>query len=45
VEDLSSVVAKAIDYDGEWPTLGGVVGSRVIVNDMVGLAEKLRGMY
>ena len=45
MEDLSSVVAKAIDYHGEWPMLGGVVGSCVTVNDMVGLAEKLRGMY
>ena len=45
VENLSSVVAAATDYDGEWLTSGGVVGCRVTVNDIVRLAEKPRGMY
>lgn len=43
VEDLSSVVAEALDYEGEWPVVGGVAGSRVTVNELVALAERLRG--
>ncbi|KAH7073162.1 hypothetical protein FB567DRAFT_537185 [Paraphoma chrysanthemicola] len=43
VEDLSSVVAEAIDYKGEWPVRGGVAGSRVTVMQLIKLAENLRG--
>jgi hypothetical protein len=45
VEDLSSLVAEALDYEGEWPVRGGIAGSRISVTELIGLAEKLRGMY
>ncbi|KAK3348929.1 hypothetical protein B0T25DRAFT_591513 [Lasiosphaeria hispida] len=43
VEDLAGVVARAVEYDGEWPTLGGINGSTVTSAQVIALGEKIRG--
>jgi nucleoside-diphosphate-sugar epimerase len=43
VQDLAKVVAAAIDYDGEWPEVGGVRGGRITVSDLIKLGEDIRG--
>jgi hypothetical protein len=44
VEDLAAVVAKAVDYNGEWPIIGGVSGNRVPVSQIIKIGEKVRGL-
>ncbi|KAI1099399.1 NAD(P)-binding protein [Jackrogersella minutella] len=39
VEDIAAVVAKAIEYRGKWPSVGGMVGSRVTIREMLHLGE------
>ncbi|KAJ3546503.1 hypothetical protein NM208_g1976 [Fusarium decemcellulare] len=43
VEDLAAVVAEAVDFPEEWPRIGGTCGSRITVNELIGLDESLRG--
>lgn len=43
VQDLAGVVARAIDYEGEWPVVGGVRGSRISIKELIALAEEIRG--
>lgn len=43
VEDIVGVVARAVEYEGEWPRVGGVVGSQVTVAQLLELGEKIRG--
>lgn len=41
VEDIAGVVARAIEYEGEWPAVGGISGSRVTVREMLQLGEAI----
>lgn len=43
VQDLAAIVARAVDYDGEWPKLGGIRGNRVKVSEILRIGEKVRG--
>ena len=43
-QDLAAVVAGAVDYDGEWPVIGGIRGNRVTVSQILKIGEKVRGM-
>ena len=43
VQDLAGVVARAIDYEGEWPVVGGIRGSRISIKELVALGEEIRG--
>ncbi|KIL93742.1 hypothetical protein FAVG1_02303 [Fusarium avenaceum] len=43
VEDIVAVVARAVEYEGEWPTVGGIVGSEVTVAKLMELGEQVRG--
>lgn len=44
VQDLAGVVAEAVDYDGEWPVIGGIRGNRVTVSQILKIGERVRGM-
>lgn len=44
IQDVAKVVARAIDYPGKWPEIGGMVGSRIQMKELVHLAERIRGM-
>ncbi|KAF5012101.1 hypothetical protein FDECE_1818 [Fusarium decemcellulare] len=45
VEDLAAVMAEAVDFPEEWPRIGGICGSRITVNELIGLGESLRGPF
>lgn len=43
VEDTAEVAARAVEYDGEWPEIGGMCGQKMNVSELIKLGEKLRG--
>ncbi|UNI23332.1 hypothetical protein JDV02_009160 [Purpureocillium takamizusanense] len=45
VQDLAQVVARAVEYDGEWPMIGGVRGTELTVGQLLALGGKIRGSY
>lgn len=44
VQDIAGVVARAVDYEGEWPTSGGISGNRVTISQVLKIGEKVRGL-
>lgn len=45
VADFAQVVAKAVEYEGVWPVVGGIVGTKMPIGSLVALGEKVRGTY
>lgn len=45
LEDFANIVVKAIEYQGEWPTVGGVRGTDISIGELIALGEKVRGEY
>ncbi|KAL2137802.1 hypothetical protein VTI28DRAFT_8196 [Corynascus sepedonium] len=43
VHDVVNIVVKAIDYEGEWPEVGGINGHTLSVADEVAIGERVRG--
>ncbi|OKL60369.1 hypothetical protein UA08_04152 [Talaromyces atroroseus] len=43
VQDLANVVARAIGFEGEWPVIGGIQGTKISVGQLIALGEKVRG--
>ncbi|XPT00445.1 hypothetical protein M3J09_009598 [Ascochyta lentis] len=43
VQDLANVVAKAVEYEGEWPVIGGMRGSSISIARLIELGEDIRG--
>jgi hypothetical protein len=43
VHDLANVVAMAIDFDAEWPVVGGIRGTDISIGQLIVLGEKVRG--
>lgn len=43
VQDLAAVVARAVEYEGEWPVNGGICGNKVTVSQILEIGEKVRG--
>ena len=42
-QDIAAIVAKAIDYEGEWPTIGGISGNKVFISQIIKIGEEVRG--
>ncbi|KAK3939634.1 NAD(P)-binding protein [Diplogelasinospora grovesii] len=45
VHDFCNAVAKAIEFEGEWPVAGGIRGDELTVAELVALGERLRGPF
>ncbi len=45
IADFVNIVAKAIDYEGEWPTIGGISGQTLSVAEELAIGEKVRGKF
>jgi hypothetical protein len=45
IHDLVNIVVKAIDYEGEWPRVGGINGNTVSIAEEIAIGEKVRGTY
>ncbi|KAK3898128.1 hypothetical protein C8A05DRAFT_47476 [Staphylotrichum tortipilum] len=43
VEDLVSVVVRAVEYEGEWPLVGGIKGDEITIGNLIKLGERVRG--
>ena len=43
VQDLAAVVARAVDYEREWPIVGGTRGNRVTLSQLLKIGEEVRG--
>ncbi|KAF1975163.1 NAD(P)-binding protein [Bimuria novae-zelandiae CBS 107.79] len=43
VDDFAAIMARAVDYHGEWPAVGGIQGNKVTVTAIVELGQRLRG--
>ena len=44
-EDVANTVTLAVDYEGEWPTIGGITGDKVTIRQLLDIGEKLRGKH
>lgn len=45
VQDFANVVSRAVEYEGEWPVVGGIRGSELSIGDVLVLGRKIRGMF
>ncbi|RVD88990.1 uncharacterized protein DFL_000014 [Arthrobotrys flagrans] len=43
VKDLATIVAKAVDYQGKWPTTGGIMGNKVTFSELLEIGRRVRG--
>ncbi|KAF4989063.1 hypothetical protein FGRMN_9393 [Fusarium graminum] len=43
VEDIANVVTRAVDYEGEWPVVGGIRGDATTTRQLLKVGEDLRG--
>lgn len=43
VQDLAAVVAQAVEFDGEWPMVGGIRGNRLAVSKILEIGQRVRG--
>lgn len=43
VTDAAAVIARAVDYDGEWPTMGGIRGNAVSISELLNIGGRVRG--
>jgi hypothetical protein len=43
VEDIAHVVALAVEYEGEWPTIGGIRGSSLTLTQLLRIGESIQG--
>ncbi|KAK0614645.1 hypothetical protein B0T14DRAFT_463173 [Immersiella caudata] len=41
--DLANVVVRAVEYEGEWPLVGGIQGSNHTISELIAHGEKVRG--
>ncbi|KAI1483509.1 NAD(P)-binding protein [Daldinia eschscholtzii] len=39
VQDIAGVVTRAVEYEGEWPAIGGVIGTRATIGELLQVAE------
>ena len=44
IRDIANVVAAAVDYEGEWPEIGGISGDEVSLRQVQEIGETLKGM-
>ncbi|KAF4460225.1 2`-hydroxyisoflavone reductase [Fusarium albosuccineum] len=43
VQDIAGVVTRAVDYEGEWPVIGGIRGNRITIGELIKISEKVKG--
>ncbi|KAF4984362.1 hypothetical protein FDECE_17111 [Fusarium decemcellulare] len=43
VQDLAGVIARAVEYEGEWPINGGISANQVRISNLLKLGQKIRG--
>ncbi|KAF6824265.1 hypothetical protein CPLU01_10950 [Colletotrichum plurivorum] len=43
VDDVAEVTARAVEYEGEWPSFGGIAGNTITIGELMKLGEEVRG--
>ncbi|KAK3297322.1 uncharacterized protein B0H64DRAFT_423529 [Chaetomium fimeti] len=43
VTDMANVVARAVEYEGEWPVAGGIRGDDLTIGEIIKMGERVRG--
>ena len=43
VQDVAAVVARAVEFEGEWPVVGGISGNKISTREILQLGEKILG--
>ncbi|CVL03168.1 hypothetical protein FPRO06_01841 [Fusarium proliferatum] len=43
VNDIANIVTQAIDFEGEWPVVGGMSGDRISIRQLLKIGEEVRG--
>ncbi|KAK3696623.1 hypothetical protein LTR37_017876 [Vermiconidia calcicola] len=43
VQDFANIVGKSVEYEGEWPVIGGIKGTELSVAELLAIGEKVRG--
>ncbi|WYZ39872.1 hypothetical protein EsH8_IV_000213 [Colletotrichum jinshuiense] len=43
IQDIAEVTARAIEYEGEWPTIGGINGQTLTLAELIRLLEEIQG--
>jgi hypothetical protein len=44
VADAAAVIARAVGYDGNWPTTGGICGNKLSISQILEIGNRIRGM-
>jgi hypothetical protein len=42
-EDAVNILVKAVEYEGEWPEVGGISGHTLTMEEEIAIGEKVRG--
>ncbi|KAK8137574.1 hypothetical protein PG984_003067 [Apiospora sp. TS-2023a] len=45
VADLAAIVARAVEYEGVWPRIGGIRGNRLTFSQIIEIGERVRGSF
>lgn len=45
VSDIAAVVRRAIEYDGEWPEIGGIRGANISPQQLKEVIERVQGQH
>ena len=43
VADLAAIIVRAVDYEGRWPTTGGIRGNRLTFSQILEIGRRVRG--
>ncbi|KAI1162984.1 hypothetical protein F5B18DRAFT_652079 [Nemania serpens] len=43
VADTAAVIARAVDYNGKWPAVGGIRGNRIAISQILEIGNRVRG--
>jgi hypothetical protein len=43
IQDLVNIVVKAVEYDGEWPKVGGINGHTLSLAEEIAIGERITG--
>jgi len=43
MHDLTSVIARAVEYNGEWPVIDGIYGTTLLTTKLLEIGAKVRG--
>jgi hypothetical protein len=44
VQDFTDAIVQAVEFEGEWPVIGGIRGTDISIGNLIALGERVRGM-